>query len=81
MARANEIKIEQSKIEAQPAVKPVVQPAKIEPAQPKPIMVYTVYGDMLDLTTNIWYTKLPKEVIRITPWMQSQLDAKKMEVM
>jgi hypothetical protein len=64
MARANELKIEN----------------RVKPAQAKPIFVRTVYGNMLDLLTNTWYTQAPKEVIRITPWMQSQIDAKKMEV-
>ena len=77
MARANELKIETSATPATTAT-PATPATTTETA--KPLMVRTVYGNMLDLLTNIWYTQAPKEVIRITPWMQSQIDTKKMEV-
>lgn len=56
---------------------------KIEPASkatPKQITVRTIHGDMLDLMSNTWYSQKPTEVPKITPWLRSQIDAKKMEI-
>lgn len=48
---------------------------------PAPVKVWVraVYGDMLNLYTNVWLTKDPKKV-EVDPYIQAQLDAVKLEI-
>lgn len=46
---------------------------------PKKVMVYAVYGDMLHLYTNVWFTKDPKKV-EVDAFIQAQLDAGKLAI-
>jgi hypothetical protein len=62
--------------ESKPTLKTVALPV----AKPKQQFIETVYGRMVDLTTGIEYTSVPKEIIRVNGWLQSQLDAGKMKL-
>jgi hypothetical protein len=59
------------------AVAAVATPAPVRPAQ----QVRAVYGKMVDISTGEAYTQKPCVCEKITPWMQMQVDAGKMEVL
>ena len=69
---ATESKVTESKSEV-PEVK-VTKPA------PKPVYIKTVYGRMVDPHTALEYTQTPSELFKRTGWVESQLQAKKMEL-
>lgn len=54
--------------------KPVAKAAK------KTLMVFPVYGPMHDPETGVDYTGEGVPVERIDPWVQSQIEAKKLRV-
>lgn len=63
--------------EAPKAEAPKEQPPMVE--TPKVILVRAKFGLMVDLDGS-QYGQEPKVVKEITPWMQSQINAGKMEV-
>ena len=58
------------------------KPAAKAPAAPvkKTVKVFPVYGPMHDPHTGITYGETGVEVLTPDPWVQSQIDAKKMRV-
>lgn len=62
---------EQTSVAEAPA--PEVLP---EPAGPKPLKLLATGWSLLEPHENIWFTAgKPREVYRITKWMQAQIDA------
>ena len=53
---------------------------KVQKAAPKPVFVRAVYGRMVDPLTALEYTTLPTELYKRTSWVDSQLEAKKLEL-
>ena len=69
---ATESKVTEPKSEV-PEVK-VTKPAS------KTLYIKTVYGRMVDPHTALEYTQTPSELFKRTGWVESQLQAKKMEL-
>lgn len=59
------------------AVAQAPEPVTAAPAK----QVRAVYGKMVDISTGEAYTQKPCVCEKITPWMQMQVDAGKMEVL
>lgn len=55
------------------------KPAAKAPAK-KTVTVFPVYGPMHDPETGVDYTGEGVEVEKIDPWVQSQIDAKKLRI-
>ena len=55
-----------------------------KPADPKPEagpkLIRAVYGRMVDPLTALEYTGIPSELYKRTSWVDSQLEAKKLEL-
>ena len=67
---------------ARPKAKPVEAPdlPTVEPTvEHVAKQIRTLYGDMVDPLTGVRYGVVPQDIERVSPWVQSQLDAKKME--
>lgn len=60
-----------------PEPKKVTKPAAV--ADPI-VTIQTVYGRMVDPHTGLEYDLKPCELFKLTPWVQSQLDAGKMKL-
>lgn len=59
-----------------PEETPVVQIPEPEPAGPKPLKLLATGWSLLEPHENIWFTAgKPREVYRITKWMQAQINA------
>ena len=69
---ATESKVTESKSEV-PEVK-VTKPAS------KTLYIKSIYGRMVDPHTALEYTQTPSELFKRTGWVESQLQAKKMEL-
>ena len=69
---ATESKVTEPKSEV-PEVK-VTKPAS------KTLYIKAVYGRMVDPHTALEYTQTPSELFKRTGWVESQLQAKKMEL-
>lgn len=68
----------ETKTEADEPVKPVA--AKPEPAKPEQRAIRAVHGPMVDLLTGTTYTPIPTvHYGKPNGWVQSQLDAGKLE--
>ena len=51
-------------------------PEPYEPTGPKPLKLLATGWSLLEPHENIWFTAgKPREVYRITKWMQAQIDA------
>ena len=59
---------------------PKAAEAKAAKVEPKPIYIKTVNGRMVDPHTAFEYTQTPSELLKRTGWVNSQLEAKKMEL-
>ena len=59
-------------------VKPA--PTQKEKPLPKLVTVRTVYGDMVEPISGEAFSMQPRLIERVTPWVQSQIDAGKMLV-
>ena len=56
-------------------------PVKVTPkAPPKPTYIRAVHGRMCDPHTALEYSQIPTELLKRTGWIDSQLAAKKMEL-
>ena len=55
------------------------EPVKVE--VPKKQSVRAVFGRMVDPHTGVEYTQMPQALGKITAWVQSQIDAGKIEVL
>ena len=53
--------------------------AKVEPTKKQ--SVRAVFGRMVDPHTGTEYTQRMQDLGKVTPWVQSQIDAGKMEVL
>ena len=72
-----EVKPEQktdTKVEAKPAVQQKVETLK----EPTVKLVVTIYGRMVDPLTGEVYEQTPKELVKPTGWVTSQVEAGKM---
>ena len=49
-----------------------------QPAAPAPKQIRAVYGLMVDPHTGLSFNLHPCELLKLTPWVQSQLDAGKL---
>ena len=58
----------------------VPEPKITSKAAPKPVYIKTVYGRMVDPLTALEYTGIPSELYKRTSWVDSQLEAKKLEL-
>lgn len=54
--------------------------AKAAKVEPRPIYVRAVHGRMCDPHTALEYSQIPTELLKRTGWVDSQLQAKKMEL-
>lgn len=68
---------EKAAAEAAQAPKPAAQ--KEKPLR-KLVTVRTVYGDMVEPISGEVFSMQPRLIERVSPWVQSQIDAKKMIV-
>lgn len=48
--------------------------------EPKLVYIKTIYGRMVDPHTALEYSQVPSELLKRTSWVESQLQAKKMEL-
>ena len=64
----------------EPEVSQTPEPKITSKAAPKPVYIKTVYGRMVDPHTALEYTQTPSEIFKRTGWVDSQLQAKKMEL-
>ena len=69
---ATESKVTEPKSEV-PEVK-VTKPAS------KTLYIKSIYGVMVDPHTALRYTQVPSELLKRTGWVDSQLEAKKLEL-
>lgn len=53
-------------------------PATKKVGEVKPKLIRTVYGRMVDPHTNLTFDLKPSELFKMTPWVQSQIEAGKM---
>ena len=67
---------DESKSTSVKASEPKVTPK----APPKPIYIRAVHGRMVDPHTALEYSQTPSELLKRTGWVDSQLQAKKMEL-
>lgn len=50
--------------------------------QDKPVQrIRAIYGNMVDMESGIHYSQQPSELLKRTGWINSQLEAKKMELL
>ena len=72
-----EVKPEQktdTKVEAKPTA-----PQKVEtPKEPAVKLVFTIHGRMVDPLTGEVYEQVPKELVKPSGWVTSQIEAGKM---
>ena len=61
---------------------PKADPKAAAPKTPQPKAEYirAVYGRMVDPHTGLEYTGIPSELYKRTSWVDSQLEAKKLEL-
>ena len=64
----------------EPEVSQTPVPKNISKTAPKPVYNQTVYVRMVDPHTALEYTQTPSELFKRTGWVESQLQAKKMEL-
>lgn len=75
MASARKPKISPPPPQTEAPVEPQVETI-IEPADPKPLKLLATGWSLLEPHENIWFTAgKPREVYRVTKWMQAQIDA------
>jgi hypothetical protein len=59
--------------------KQIAKPGAAAPAAPaSPKQIKAVYGLMVDPHTGLSFNLTPCELLKLTPWVQSQLDAGKL---
>ena len=59
---------------------PKADPKAAAPKTPKVEYIRAVYGRMVDPLTALEYTGIPSELYKRTSWVDSQLEAKKLEL-
>ena len=59
---------------------PKADPKAATPKAPKAEYIRAVYGRMVDPLTALEYTGIPSELYKRTSWVDSQLEAKKLEL-
>ena len=59
---------------------PKADPKAATPKTPKVEYIRAVYGRMVDPLTALEYTGIPSELYKRTSWVDSQLEAKKLEL-
>ena len=59
---------------------PKADPKAATPKTPKAQYIRAVYGRMVDPLTALEYTGIPSELYKRTSWVDSQLEAQKLEL-
>ena len=70
----------ESKITEPKSAEPEVQEQKVTKSAAKVTYIRAVFGKMVDPHTALEYSQVPSELLKRTGWVDSQLAAKKMEL-
>ena len=75
--------VEAAPVEAAPVeeVTPVeATPVEAETSKPSGQLIRAVYGRMVDPHTSLIYDVVPSELLKMTGWVKSQIEAGKLEL-
>lgn len=53
---------------------------EVKATAPAAVMIRAVHGRMVDPTTGLEFTQVPSELFKKSSWVQSQIDAGKLEL-